>query len=221
MGFFRPGNTSNYYIGIWYYKQNVSVQTIVWVANREQPLSDRFSSKLRISYGNLVLMNESKLAVWSTNLSSTTTTSGSVEAVLLDDGNLVLRAGSSSSDFLWQSFDHPANTWLPGSKLGFNNVTKQTRMLTSWKNDENPAPGLFSLQLDPNGSNSLIIMLNKSRQYWSSGSWDDSLHTLSSSPEMSPNSIISPLKLFSRRNNCLNINLYNFEVNTTQLTIYH
>uniref|UniRef100_UPI0005C9DEEB receptor-like serine/threonine-protein kinase SD1-8 n=1 Tax=Fragaria vesca subsp. vesca TaxID=101020 RepID=UPI0005C9DEEB len=191
LGFFRPGNTSNYYIGIWYYKQNVSVQTIVWVANREQPLSDRFSSKLRISYGNLVLMNESKLAVWSTNLSSTTTTSGSVEAVLLDDGNLVLRAGSSSSDFLWQSFDHPANTWLPGSKLGFNNVTKQTRMLTSWKNDENPAPGLFSLQLDPNGSNSLIIMLNKSRQYWSSGSWDDSLHTFSSSPEMSPYSMFN------------------------------
>ncbi|KAM5580801.1 hypothetical protein ABKV19_010152 [Rosa sericea] len=189
LGFFKPGNNSNYYIGMWYYKTIVPEKTIVWVANREQPVSDRFSSVLTMSDGNLVLFNESKSPVWSTNLSSTTL--GSVKAVLLDDGNLVLRAGSSSSHPLWQSFDHPAHTWLPGSKLGFNNFTKQTQMLTSWKNAENPAPGLFSLQLDPNGSNSLVILLNRSRQYWSSGSWDDSLHTFSLSPEMSPNNIFN------------------------------
>ncbi|CAL2249479.1 unnamed protein product [Prunus armeniaca] len=72
LGFFKPGNVSNYYyIGMWYKK--VSVKTIVWVANREQPVSDRFSSELRISDGNLVLFSESKAPIWSTNLHSTTT----------------------------------------------------------------------------------------------------------------------------------------------------
>ena len=33
LGFFSPGNSTNYYVGIWYKK--VSNQTIVWVANRE------------------------------------------------------------------------------------------------------------------------------------------------------------------------------------------
>ncbi|KAK9924636.1 hypothetical protein M0R45_032994 [Rubus argutus] len=188
LGFFKAGNSSNYYIGIWYYKQLVSVQTVVWVANREQPVSDRFSSVLRISNGNLLLFNESKSPVWSTNISYPTL--GSVQAVLLDDGNLVLRARSSSSLPLWQSFDHPTHTWLPGSKLGFNTVTNQTQMLTSWKNSENPAPGIFSLQLDPNGSSSFLILLNylnSSSQYWTSGPWDKKNQIFSSIPEMSHN----------------------------------
>ncbi|KAF2296499.1 hypothetical protein GH714_040473 [Hevea brasiliensis] len=46
-----------------------------------------------------------------------------MEAVLLDEGNLVLRDGSSSSEPLWQSFDHPTDTWLPGVKIRLNKVT--------------------------------------------------------------------------------------------------
>ena len=89
LGFFTPGNSSrsNYYIGMWYKK--VSLRTIVWVANRETPVSDRSSSVLRISDGNLVLFNESQIPIWSTNLSSTS--SVPLEAVLQDDGNFVLR----------------------------------------------------------------------------------------------------------------------------------
>ncbi|XP_034678900.1 G-type lectin S-receptor-like serine/threonine-protein kinase At2g19130 [Vitis riparia] len=33
LGFFSPGNSTNYYVGIWYKK--VSDKTIVWVANRD------------------------------------------------------------------------------------------------------------------------------------------------------------------------------------------
>ncbi|BBH00060.1 S-locus lectin protein kinase family protein [Prunus dulcis] len=153
LGFFKPGNSSNYYIGMWYSKRLVSLETTVWVANRETPVSDRFSSVLRISDGNLVLFNESNTPIWSTKLASTTT-SGSAQAVLLDSGNLVLRAdgsNASTSEPLWQSFDHPAHTWLPGARIGFNTVTNQTLILTSWKSSEDPAPGLFTLELDPNG----------------------------------------------------------------------
>ncbi|KAK0588839.1 hypothetical protein LWI29_006106 [Acer saccharum] len=45
LGFFKPGNSSNYYIGIWYKK--MSRQNVVWVANRDKPISDRYSSVLR------------------------------------------------------------------------------------------------------------------------------------------------------------------------------
>lgn len=39
LGFFKPGNLQNYYIGIWYRK--ISEFTVVWVANRDKPLNDK------------------------------------------------------------------------------------------------------------------------------------------------------------------------------------
>ncbi|XP_062009555.1 G-type lectin S-receptor-like serine/threonine-protein kinase At2g19130 [Rosa rugosa] len=154
LGFFKPGNSSKFYIGIWY--KQVSQQTIVWVANREQPVFDRFSSLLKISDGNLVLYNESNTPIWSTDVASNITLGSSTRAILLDDGNLVLRPESGSSQPLWQSFDHPTHTFLPGSKIGFNRVTKQTQMLTSWTNLEDPSPGQFSLELDPTSNSEQV-----------------------------------------------------------------
>ncbi|CAN6702113.1 unnamed protein product [Malus baccata var. baccata] len=185
LGFFKPGQLSNYYIGIWYSKQVAFEMTVVWVANREIPVSDRFSSVLGIFDGNLVLLNESKIPVWSTNLNSTTN-SGSVLAVLLDSGNLILIAGSSNntSEPLWQSFDHPTHALLPGGKLGLNKITNHTQFLTSWKNLEDLAPGLYSLELAPDESNSYILLWNRSRLYWTSGPWNESLHTFNVLPEM-------------------------------------
>jgi hypothetical protein len=182
LGFFTPGKSSNYYIGMWYSTSKVSTQTIVWVANRDKPVSDKSSSVLRISDGNLVLFNESQIPVWSTNLTSTTSSSP-VQAVLLDDGNLVLNNGSTSSQHLWQSFDHPADTWLPGSKISFNKISSQNQLLISWKNEQNPAPGLFSLELQENTS-SYIILWNRSIPYWTSGAWDPIAKIFSLVPEM-------------------------------------
>ena len=184
LGFFTPSKSSrsNYYIGMWYKK--VSLRTIVWIANRETPVSDRSSSVLRISDGNLVLFNESQIPIWSTNLSSTS--SGPLEAVLQDDGNFVLRDASDNSSKLWQSFDNPTDTWLPGAKMAYNNRTKQNMRLISWRNSEDPAPGLFSLELQQNTS-SYIILWNKSVPYWSSGPWDGKI--FSWVPEMRANYI--------------------------------
>ncbi|CAN1180215.1 G-type lectin S-receptor-like serine/threonine-protein kinase At2g19130 [Linum perenne] len=178
MGFFSPGNSSSHYIGIWY--NQIPLQTIVWVANREAPISNRFSSHLRISDGNLVLFNESGLPVWSTNLSRTT---ASVEAAVLDEGNLVLLNGSGSVDPLWQSFDHPAHVWLPGGRLGFNKITKRNTVLTSWKSKDDPAPGPFTVSLDLKGTDQYLIMYN-STEFWWSGPWDPVAHIFSLVPEM-------------------------------------
>ncbi|CAI8616049.1 unnamed protein product [Vicia faba] len=185
LGFFNKGNSSKYYIGMWYKK--ISLKTYVWVANRDDPVSDKSASKLAISDGNLVLLDQSKNLVWSTNLSSNS--SNSVFAVLLDTGNIILsnRPNASASDALWQSFDFPSDTWLPGGKIKLDKITKKPQYLTSWKNSEDPATGLFSLELDPNGTNSYLILWNKTQQYWTSGSWNGQIFSLV--PEMRSNYI--------------------------------
>ncbi|KAE8654816.1 G-type lectin S-receptor-like serine/threonine-protein kinase [Hibiscus syriacus] len=184
LGFFRSGNSFNYYIGTWYKK--VSRFTPVWIANREKPVHDIYSSVLKISDGNLVLFNESRVPIWSTNVSSGPAISSSVVAVLLDDGNLVLRDGlnSISSTILWQSFDHPTDTWLPGSKLRFNKRTNQSQRIISWRSHDDPAPGLYSLEIDPVEANHIVMVWNRSRPYWTSGAWDQQTMSFSLVPEM-------------------------------------
>ncbi|CAL1406199.1 unnamed protein product [Linum trigynum] len=187
MGFFSPGNksssssnsSSNHYIGIWY--NQIPLQTVVWVANRETPVSNRFAAQLRISDGNLVLFNDRNLPVWSIISNST---SAGIEAVLLDDGNLVLSASNrSDSSRLWESFDHPVNNWLPGGRLGFNKITKQNSAITSWKSANDPSPGPFSVSLDVNGTDQYLIFYN-STDFWRSGPWDPVGRIFSLVPEM-------------------------------------
>ncbi|WZZ85767.1 hypothetical protein YC2023_114346 [Brassica napus] len=178
MGFFKPGNSTNFYIGMWY--QELSIQTIVWVANRDKPVSDKNTSVLRISDGNLVLLDGNSL-VWSTGLNS----SSALDAVLQDDGNLVLRDESGSP--LWQSFDHLGDTWLPGAKIRYDKRTKKSQRLTSWTSTEDPSPGLFSLELDE--STAYKILWNGSKEYWSSGPWNNQSNIFDSVPEMRLNYI--------------------------------
>ncbi|KAI3824737.1 hypothetical protein L1987_06208 [Smallanthus sonchifolius] len=106
--------------------------------------------------------------------------------VLLDDGNLVLRYGSNSTPPIWQSFDHPTHTFLPGSKIGYNKLTNTNRILTSWRNREDPAVGLFSVEVDPKEKRYLLIW-NRSVEYWTSGRWDGQIFSLI--PEMRLNYI--------------------------------
>ncbi|XP_077243356.1 G-type lectin S-receptor-like serine/threonine-protein kinase At2g19130 isoform X2 [Tasmannia lanceolata] len=178
LGFFTPGTSRNYYIGIWYKK--ISEQTVVWVANRETPLLDT-SSELKISEdGNLVLVQQSNIAVWSTN--SASGTRDSTVAKLLDNGNLILRDASNSSVIIWQSFDHPTHIWLPGGWFGLNKITGERQVLTSWRNSEDPAPGPYSLEIDPGGSSEHFLMRDRSIRYWGSGEWNGRI--FSGIPEM-------------------------------------
>ncbi|CAA7050420.1 unnamed protein product [Microthlaspi erraticum] len=99
-----------------------------------------------------------------------------VQMVLLDNGNLVLRDGNNS--ILWQSFDNPSDTWLPGAKIRLANTDLETRgmFLTSWNALDDPSLGRYSLRFDHDGKeNSLVIFTNGTKPYWSSGAWDDRL----------------------------------------------
>ncbi|KAK4484859.1 hypothetical protein RD792_007459 [Penstemon davidsonii] len=130
--------------------------------------------------------------------------------VLLDDGNLVLRDGSRSnsnlSQPLWESFNNPGNTWLPGGKIAYNKRTQTNQLLTSWRNDEDPAPGLFSLELDPNESQ-YLIRWNRREQYWTSGAWNG--HIFSLVPEMRLNYIYNFSYVDNENESYFTYSLYN------------
>ncbi|EYU36706.1 hypothetical protein MIMGU_mgv1a001937mg [Erythranthe guttata] len=51
LGFFSPGKSSNRYVGMWF--KNITEMTVVWVANRESPLTDTSGVLTVISPGNL------------------------------------------------------------------------------------------------------------------------------------------------------------------------
>ncbi|XP_020259464.1 G-type lectin S-receptor-like serine/threonine-protein kinase At2g19130 [Asparagus officinalis] len=181
LGFFTPGKSNNYYIGIWYKK--IPTQTVVWVANREKPVSNPATSELKLAKDGNLVISHSKLPVWSSNTTSPSSSSSiSIIATLLDTGNLVLRDQSNSSIILWQSFDHPTDTCLPNGWVGVNKITGEYQSLTSWRNTEDPSPGLFTKTIDPSGIHQLILQWNKSRSYWRSGVWNGKSFTLM--PEM-------------------------------------
>ncbi|KAK0602779.1 hypothetical protein LWI29_036840 [Acer saccharum] len=92
LGFFSPGNSTKRYLGIWYKK---SPETVVWVANRNNPIIDRQGVLTIINNGNLVLLNKTKSIIWSSNTSRTVE---NPVAQLLDSGNLVLKDNFSTGN---------------------------------------------------------------------------------------------------------------------------
>uniref|UniRef100_A0A7N0UN80 Receptor-like serine/threonine-protein kinase n=1 Tax=Kalanchoe fedtschenkoi TaxID=63787 RepID=A0A7N0UN80_KALFE len=169
LGFFTPGTSGRYYIGIWY--KNQPIRTTVWVANRKHPIGNPFMAALKLyRYGTLVLLNESNSEIWSTN--SSTVYPNATSVALLDTGNLVVTAHDVGlSNVIWESFDHPTNTWLPGGKVGYKKHKQEEQNLVPWRSLENPAPGRYSVQLDKNGSSHLLSW-NGSKVFWSSGPWN-------------------------------------------------
>ena len=113
LGFFTPDN-SRWYFGIWYKK--IPVTTFVWVANRDQPLSNPSNTFKFGDQGSIVVVNESGSIFWSSNQ----TQAVNPVVQLLDSGNLVVREESNTDKYLWQSFDYPTDTLLPGMKLGWD-----------------------------------------------------------------------------------------------------
>ncbi|MQM14832.1 hypothetical protein Taro_047768 [Colocasia esculenta] len=184
LGFFSPGNSSrSWYLCVRF--KSIPRKTIVWVANREAPLSDPASSELRLSPdGVLVLLDQSKVPIWSSNSSSSTVfrRPKSTVAVLLETGNFVLRDGPAEASVLWQSFDQPGDTLLPGAKIGYNGTEGKSWKLVSWKNREDPSPGLYSLELDPSGAVQVLIQRNGTQTFWKSGEWNGQIFSLT--PEM-------------------------------------
>lgn len=53
-----------------------------------------------------------------------------------------------------------------------NKITGEYQRLTSWKNSEDPFPGLFSEGMDLDGSNQYVLYRNLTKIFWYSGLWN-------------------------------------------------
>ena len=168
LGFFSPNNSGDrQYISMWY--KGISPQTIVWVANRESPLrvTDSAVSLKVSSNGNMELLDGNHTSVWSTNIN---VSSNSSVATLSDNGNFILK-DSISGENLWQSFDHPGDTILASSVIGFNLKTRQNNVLTSWKTESDPSIGDFLVEVSSKSRPPQVFIWNGTSPHWRSGPW--------------------------------------------------
>ncbi|KAJ9563223.1 hypothetical protein OSB04_008383 [Centaurea solstitialis] len=159
LGFFTPGNASeNRYLGIWYKRQ--ATGTIAWVANREIPIRNNNSGELTLRSDGVLVLRDSATdtIVWSSgsgifNVNAT--------ARLSDDGNFVVGNDDDdeSGSYIWQSFDHPGDTLLPGMKFGRYSDEKGITVanVTSWKSADDPSQGTFMVYMDLNGFPQVFI----------------------------------------------------------------
>ncbi|XP_028804414.1 G-type lectin S-receptor-like serine/threonine-protein kinase At1g11330 isoform X2 [Neltuma alba] len=169
LGFFSPDNSSNRYLGIWYMVK----ATVVWVANRNEPLTDS-SGMLKISEsGNLVILDGKERAVWSSDGSDNDTSH--VILQLQDSGNLVLQ-NNITGKVIWQSFHHLSDTMLQRTNGGYNAQVGQKYMLTSWKSPSDPSMGSFTASMGPSTVPQTFVW-NNSRPYWRGGPWNGQIFT--------------------------------------------
>ncbi|KAH9611863.1 hypothetical protein KSS87_019542 [Heliosperma pusillum] len=165
LGFFSRGNSTLKYVGVWF--TNVSTQTVVWVANRNKPVSD-LPAVFSISEDGNAQISSDKTVIWSTNV-SIPAAKNSTSLKLLNSGNLVLSSDNGKT-IAWQSFDHPTDTFLPEMKLGLDKRTGLNRFLTSWSSVNDPSPGNYTFKVDPKGSPQFFLY-QSSTPVWRSGPW--------------------------------------------------
>ncbi|KVI10375.1 Apple-like protein [Cynara cardunculus var. scolymus] len=172
LGFFSPTNDStNRYLGIWYNK--IQIRTVVWVANRETPISDTSGVFLLDDQGVLMIVNRSNSMIWSSNSSVSRTRNNRVVAQLLDTGNLVIRNENDidPENYFWQSFDYPGDTFLPNMKFGIDFRKGLEKYLTAWKSVDDPSPSEFTNGFDSDGYPQILLRKGSVLQY-SSGPWN-------------------------------------------------
>ncbi|KAJ4887316.1 putative G-type lectin S-receptor-like serine/threonine-protein kinase [Raphanus sativus] len=171
LGFFSPKDSSLRYVGIWY--KNIEPQTIVWVANRESPLSDHNGALKLADDGNLAVVDGQNNTVWSTNVPPKL---NNTVAVLLETGDLVLSLDSDRDTRYWESFNNPTDTFLPGMRVRVNPSSGENHAFTPWNSENDPSPGRYSLGIDPIGAPEIVIWEGGTRK-WRSGPWDSVIFT--------------------------------------------
>lgn len=156
LGFFNRSDQPNQYsIGIRFNSVAIPIteQTVVWVAGAD--VSVGCDSFLHLTMtGDLILFDTSRRVIaWSSKTSHLSVASAS----LIDDGNLVLL--NEDKDIVWQSFQTPSNTLLPGQNLS---IFQTLRAASS-----NSVSSYYSLYMDVSGQ--LKLNWESNVTYWDSG----------------------------------------------------
>ncbi|KAL4626167.1 hypothetical protein ACB092_05G076600 [Castanea dentata] len=175
--FFSPGSSRNRYVGISFNIADdgavlVANKKVVWVANQDNPIADKSGILMIDEFGRLTISHSGGNLIVSNSVQA----ANNANAMLLESGNFILREQNidgSTKQVLWQSFDYPTDTLLPGMKLGIN-VKNHIWSLTSWISENNPAKGSFTLTAGFGiDDSSMLIIWWQGRTYWSSGNWQN------------------------------------------------
>ncbi|KAL1542104.1 G-type lectin S-receptor-like serine/threonine-protein kinase LECRK3 [Salvia divinorum] len=134
-GFF-PQHVNCYAVGIF-----LPDKTVVWTANRDSnpTVPDDVASLLLSTDGRLILR---RMQGQDVEVISPSTTIAS--ASMLDNGNFILY--DSNSRIIWQSFDYPTNTLLPGQRL------PPGKELFSSASETDYGRGIFRLKMQRDGN---------------------------------------------------------------------
>ncbi|CAI9095185.1 OLC1v1031069C2 [Oldenlandia corymbosa var. corymbosa] len=142
LGFFTVPQTNLSYLGIWYTSDE---QRKVWVANPDSPIAvvDSQTQLAMDETGNLILSSGRNSI---RNVTDQVVTNNNTLALLLDSGNFILMDSGSRNRTIWQSFDHPTDTLLPGS---------------------------FTLSLERAQDSGQLVIRRRGVIYWTSGPWNN------------------------------------------------
>ncbi|PQQ13369.1 G-type lectin S-receptor-like serine/threonine-protein kinase LECRK3 [Prunus yedoensis var. nudiflora] len=132
-GFYRQGN--GHAAGI--FLAGIPEETVVWTANRDDPPVSNSATLLFTGDGLALPTAESQ------NYFAKSSGSASY-ASMLDSGNFVLY--NSGREIVWQSFDHPTDTLLPGQRLLSGDE------LLSAKSEADHSTGIFRLKMQNDGN---------------------------------------------------------------------
>lgn len=163
LGFFSPPNTTNRYVGIMF---NLPVLTVIWVANRDNPLNDSAGSFTISGDGNLVVLNGQKQVLWSSSVLNSS--SANRTAQFLDTGNLVLQENGRT---VWESFQYPTDSFVNRMRISAASATDGKRRLSSWRSPSDPSTGDFSSGVEISLISQMLIW-NGSKIIFRTGPWN-------------------------------------------------
>ncbi|KAF5764831.1 putative protein kinase RLK-Pelle-SD-2b family [Helianthus annuus] len=154
-GFYEIGQNA-YCFAIWFSQPMLNGNhTLVWMANRNEPVNGKRSRISLSKRGNLILRDVGQ-RIWATNTQS----NSPLQLQLLDSGNLVLTEFENKS-YLWQSFSFPTDTILPNQPF-----TKDTVLISS-RSSTNLSSGFYKLYFDNDNVISLLYSSNEvTSVYW-------------------------------------------------------
>ncbi|GLJ36204.1 hypothetical protein SUGI_0726730 [Cryptomeria japonica] len=112
-------------------------ETTVWSANRNFPVS-RNATLMVNAESNLVLRDADGKSVWSTNFT------GASNVTLGENGNLIVY--NRGGRILWQSFDHPTDTLIPGQ------IVRAGTFLVSSISSSNTSESAYQAGVLPGGA---------------------------------------------------------------------
>ncbi|KAM0015029.1 putative non-specific serine/threonine protein kinase [Helianthus debilis subsp. tardiflorus] len=86
-------------------------------------------------------------------------------------GKSMITRSIENERVIWQSFDHPGNTLLPGMEFGKDLTTGRERVITPWKSADGPSPGEYLFWLDTNGYPQIFVRQGSVLR-WRYGPWN-------------------------------------------------